>query len=358
MHVLLVKRDASVAGDTTYLLMLAEGLIGRGHRVSFAAGPGRLASRFRRIGARVWLTPPGPLATPLLKLWARRAGVEAVVTAGRGSLRFAAYTAAEALALPCVVTLQDHIEEGQSIEEFERCAAVVAVEQPIVDRAAALGVPHEKLAVWPRPVFERALGIAPTEGFPILWMNRMSGSKAWSGEALIRAAPEIVRRIPAARITLVGGGSRSRVLRRLARQTNLTIGRQVLRVEGFTLDPLGKMAGAALVVGGGYTALEALYNGRPTLAAGFGYQGPITAADIPAAYDRHFGDRQPGGGSFSRATADELADAVLAVHTARERYKPRRDWFPLDHSLDGQARRLEELLQRVGGMSAYLSNAA
>lgn len=348
MHVLLVKRDAGVAGDTTYLLMLAEGLLGRGHRVTFAAGPGRMAPRFRAAGASVWTLPPQPLATPLLKRWSRRAGVDAVATAGRGSLRFAAYATADLLGVPCVATLQDHIEEGQPIDELERCDAVVAVERPIIDRAAALGVPPDKLSVWPRPVFQRELGPAPADGFPILWMNRMSGSKAWSAEVLLAAAPQLAEQMPDARITLVGGGSRAGKMRALARQANRSIGRELVRVEGFTSDPLARMAEASLVIGGGYTALESLNNGRPTIAAGFGYQGPITAGDVPQGYDRHFGDRQPGGGPFSRVEPQELLQTVVGVRDQLADHTPCRAWFPLDHSLDGQAARLETLVATLG----------
>lgn len=324
--------------------MLAEGLASRGHRVTFAAGPGRMASRFRRVGADVWTLPPQPLAAPLLKRWARHACIDTVVTAGRGALRFAAYEAAASVNAVCVASLQDHIEAGQSVEEFERCDAVIAVEQPIIDRAADLGVPTHKLAVWPRPVFQRDLGSAPKEGFPILWMNRMSGSKAWSGEVLLAAAPTLAKQMPDVRITLVGGGSKASKLRTLARKANRTIGRRCVTIEGFTSDPLAKMSQAALVIGGGYTALEALYNGRPAIAAGFGYQGPITQQTITDGYDRHFGDREPSGGPFSRVSANELAEAIADVRENPTRYQPDTDWFPLDHSLGGQAERLEQLV--------------
>lgn len=359
MRLLLVKRDASVAGDTTYLLMLAQGLVERGHEVILASGPGKLAKRFRQLGVRRWLMPPHPLGMPLLKRRAAGAGVDAVVTTGRGGLRWTAYEVANQLRVPCIATLQDHIEQGQPIDEYDHADAVVAVERPIVDRAIELGVPRDKLALWPRPVFERELGPAPTVGFPVLWMNRMSGSKAWSAKTLLEALPAIHDRAPGLRFTLVGGGSKAFGVRRQASAVNRRLGLRVAEVRPFTLDPLGAMAQASLVVGGGYTCLEAIFNGRPAIAAGFGYLGPMTADRIQEGYDRHFGDRK-----CPRCGPDELADAVCTAHEslteqgALSPFMPDRSWFTLDHSLDGQARRLEELVAEIRSQRRIRAKAA
>ena len=357
MRILLVKRDASVAGDTTYLLMLAQGLVAHGHEVVFASGHGKLVSRFRDSGVRWWWTPPYPLAGPLLTRRAKNARIEAVVTTGRGNLRWAAYATARALGVPCVATLQDHIEPRQRIEEYEAVDAIVAVERPILERAEELSAPGEKLHLWPRPVFGCDLGPAPREGFPVLWMNRMSGGKAWSAEALLEAAGKSHQQIPEARLTLVGGGSRAGKIRRRAAQVNHEIGSRIIRVEPFTLDPLAKMQSAALVIGGGYTCLEAIYNGRPAIAAGFGYQGPITSESISEGYDKHFGDR-----NCPRGDAESLAEAIVTCHASIKSEKgaspfsPSRDWFTLDHSLSGQAKRLEQLISEIGGSSSARSS--
>lgn len=354
MHFLLTKRDCEVAGDTTYLLMLAEGLIRRGHKVTMAAGPGGLARRFREIGARLMTLPPHPLLGPTLRLrcsthwyWLKH-NFDAIVCTGRGPARWAAYDLADSLNIPCICTLQDHIEPQQSPDEYERPDAVVTVEQPIYKSALKFGVNPKKLSVWPRPVRSANFGPAPTEGFPLLWMGRMSGRKAWSAQTLLDAAPQLLKQIPDLTITLIGGGSKKGKLIKAAERVCKDFGSEAVKVEGFTTKPLVKMADAALLLGGGYTCLESLYNGRPAIAAGFGWQGVMTAEDISRGYDLHFGDR-----TFEPTNTVVLAESILVVYESLRNqgidspYQPRPDWFTIDHSIEGQAERMEKLVAEL-----------
>ncbi len=354
MHFLLTKRACEVAGDTTYLLMLAEGLVERGHRVTMAAAPGGLSPRFRDIGADLMVLPPHPLLGPTLKLryskhWHfMKKQVDAIICTGRGPARWAAYDLANSLGVPCVCTLQDHSEPRQSPEEYDRPDAVVTVEQPIYTSAIKFGVPEEKISLWPRPVRSAKFRPAPSGNFSMLWMGRMSGRKAWSAKTLLDAVPILFNKIPNLRITLVGEGSKRGQLVRMADKLCDKFGQESVQVQGFTTRPLKKIESANLVVGGGYTCLESLYNGRPAIAAGFGWQGVMTAEEIPRGYDLHFGDR-----TFEPTNSVVLAEAVMVVQESlasdgqQSPFLPDRSWFTIDHSLNGQAQRMEELVKEL-----------
>jgi hypothetical protein len=153
---------------------------------------------------------------------------------------------------------------------------------------------------------------------------------------------------PDLRISIIGGGSGARRVRRSAAAVNRRCGRHVIDVRGFTLDPLSELEQASIVVGGGYTCLEAVYNGRPAIGAGFGWYGPVDRDGLSDAYNAHFGDRycEPCGASLVAVTVLEIIEA-LADDSEHPDIIGHKGWFELDHDPGAHARRMEALVAEL-----------
>ncbi|TWT33539.1 hypothetical protein KOR34_33710 [Posidoniimonas corsicana] len=353
MRFLLCNRDCQISGGTTYLLMLAEGLLAAGHNVTLAAGAGMVAERFDQLGVRRLFTVGGPLSSWVVHREAARNRPDAVVYSSRGSARDLAASVVRSTGAVGVCVLQDHVKSGGEAAALCEADVAVALERPIYDQAIAAGAPAERLHCWPRPVM-RASRVDPNGAEPnrLLWMGRMSGNKSWSAFTLIEALPAIANRIPGVEVSIVGSGSRARRIRQAARDMNQQLGRDAIEVRPATNNPLADIRRATLVIGGGYTCLEALYNGRPAIASGFEWLGPVTRDRIADAYDQHFGDRSAG-----RTDAAGIADAVCEVHQASaagglHRFQPRPDWFPVDHTTLGHAEMLGDAVEAIAAPAA------
>lgn len=341
----LVGRNCDVSGGTTYLLMLAEGLLGRGHAVVVAAGGGMVLPCFKSAGAEHLWMPPGPLGRVQLLRHLRRRPADALICSGRGrSLRLSVEVAA-LTGTPCVCVVQDHLTDGQTADDFRGVDALVAVEEPIHEQLLNRGVDEGRVALWARPVRMRELSAAPADSLKVLWMGRLSGNKAWSARALIEAVPELLAQFPAVRVAIIGEGSGAHRIRKLAVAANRALPVPVISLHAFTLDPLSQLETAGVVVGGGYTCLEALCNGRPGIGAGFGWFGPVTRERLSDGYRAHFGDRycDPCDGA-------RMAEGLLQVLTSLARggpednVVPSSDWFQLDHTIASLAQRMETLV--------------
>ncbi len=344
----LVGRDCSISGGTTYLLMLAEGLLQRGHDVTVAAGGGRALPCFRSMGAEHLWIPPPPLGRGSLPALLRRRQVDAVICSGRGRSLQMSVAAARATSTACICIVQDHLTDGQTATDFAGVDRLVALEEPIHEQLIARGISEERVILRPRPVRSRPMGQLPGTPPHALWMGRLSGNKAWSARALISALPLLVERFETLQVSIVGDGSGARRVRAEAQAVNRALRQAAISVDGFTLDPLSTLERATVVIGGGYTCLETLYNGRPAIAAGFGWFGPVSRERLPAGYDAHFGDRyceQCGAETMADAVADVLGQMDGAG--AGPKYTPTRDWFELDHSPHTHACDIENLVREL-----------
>ena len=344
MHFVDVERSCKVSGGTTYLLLLAQGLAERGHQFTLAAREGALSSSFAEAGARYLRTWCWPFSIPQISSYLRDRPADVFLCSGRGRARLAALSLAERFRRPCICSLHDPLWPGQTLPDMLRPTALVALEEPIYEGLLALGVPAERVHLWPRPVRCRELSTPPAEGFQVLHLGRLSESKWHSAAALIEAIPGLLEAVPDLRVTIVGGGGKLATVRQLAAAANARCSREVIAAVGEMLDPLSWIERANLVVAGGYACLEALYNGRPALGSGFGWFGPVTRGRMAEAVAQHFGDRSPEEGSASRMRQAilELREALRDPQSAGP-YLPRPDWFSEDHSPAGTALLMETL---------------
>jgi len=274
--------------------------------------------------------------------------VSCLLCSARGPGRYAALGTAERLGLPCLCFAHDPLKSDLATAELLRYTALVTFEAPVYESMRERGLPEERLHLWPRPVRVADLQPAPTEVFRVLHLGRLSRLKAQSALALIAATPDLAQAIPGLEIVIVGGGGKGRLVAQAAAAMNERCGRQVVRCTGPSLDPLGCIEQSNLVVAGGYSALEALYNGRPAILSGFGWLGPATAASVPEAVNLHFADRSPARSNPGLVTASVITvyNALRSESEGRE-YLPSRSWFPQDHTPDHGAQLLERLAQQL-----------
>jgi glycosyltransferase involved in cell wall biosynthesis len=348
MHFVYVDRSCKLSGGTTYVLLLAQGLTQRGHQFTYAARGGPLSGMLAEVGARHLRTLSWPLNVPHIAWYLRRHPCEVMMCSGRGRAREAALGLARKLGLPCIAFLHDPLQPHTTLEELLRPTALVTMERPIYQAALEIGVPAERIRLWPRPIRSRALQPPAEDSFRVVYMGRLSHHKYPSAEALIAAVPELVRELKELRVSIVGKGTKLPTIRARADEVNQECGREVVEVVGETLDPLGWMERAHVVVAGGYTCMEALYTGRPALASGYAWMGPVSRENFAAAASSHFGDRaeQPPTPEKMAAGIREMYQA-LQEPNRKDRLLPRPEWFDEDHSIEGTARLVEELAREL-----------
>jgi hypothetical protein len=344
MHFVSVDRSCKISGVTAYLLLAAQKLVERGHQFTLAARPGALSSAFEEAGATYVRTAFWPFNVPPIERFLRHQPADIFLCCARGRARRAALALARRHGRPCLCLLHDPLWPHQTREELLQPTALATMERPIYDQVLALGVPPERVRILPRPVRQRPMSPPPADGFHIVHLGRLSEAKAPSAVALLEATPDLSAAIPGLVISIVGGGGKLEAVRSLATATNTRCGRQVVQVVGETLDPLLWLEQANLMIAGGYSCLEALYNGRPAIGSGFAWFGPIQREDAAAAIAAHFGDR-----AAEPASRERMRDAVLQVREALSEparaaaYTPQRDWFPEDHSGEYTAAALEAI---------------
>jgi hypothetical protein len=112
------------------------------------------------------------------------------------------------------------------------------------------------------------------------------------------------------------------------------------------LDPLAYIESSHLVVAGGYSCLEALCNGRPAIASGFGWLGPIHRGNVGQAETAHFGDRSDQPPS-PQLVAEALTTVYDSLTRGEKTYLPQPEWMRTDHSIWHTASLMEELAMEM-----------
>ena len=349
MRIIYFDRNCKIHGATTFVLCLSEALVKRGHEFTYAARGGPLAPLFRQAGARLLTTQSKPINRWQVARHMRGHAYDVLFCSGRGQTDVAISLAAEA-GLPAICFFQDPLEPGDTLERLLHPAALVSVEPPIHESVLALGVPAERAIFLPRPIRARPFGPPPDNEFSVSYIGRLSGWKQIVPPCMIAAAPEIAAEVPGLRINIVGGGSKYRAVRAAARAVNSAIGREVVRMRGITLDPLGWMERSHVVVAGGYACMEALYNGRAGIGAGFGWFGPVSRGHVEEGVALHFGDRSQIVND-PRRMRDALVEMYRALGDPEQarQYVGLREEFVDDHSPEAIAATVERLCEKVIG---------
>jgi hypothetical protein len=342
-----IDRSCKINGCTTLSLLLAEALVARGHEYAYAARGGPLSGAFASVGARRVRTLCRPINRWQVARYLRGRDHDVFLCSGRGQTDMA-LDFAEAAGRASICLLHDPLRPGDTLGRMLRPDALVTFERPIRSDLLALGVPPERITLLPRPVRSRPLGPPVEDAFVVACVGRLSGNKWPTARCILHSAPRLAGAIDNLEMDFVGTGIMRRAAAGLAREANRACGRQVVRMVGQTTDPLAWMERAHVVVAGGYTCLEAIYNCRRGIAAGYGWFGAVTPANLREALDRHFGDR-----CDTPCSSEEFEDTVLGIYRASGRagddpdVLTLREALPDDHSSQACAAAIEALALRL-----------
>ena len=326
--ILQVFHTMKVGGVGSYLLNLCSELVGRGHRVLLAGPEGELTPKFRRRGVdcrpvsiKDWrlLQARQELASLI-----QEEGVE-VVNAHDYSAGAASFLATRKTTTPYLLTIHCRRPAWQRFVVFYWSTKVLTASESL--RASLI---HE-LGLAPERVIRTLIGIdtarfapAPmdasllaglrmsTANTVVLHVSRLSSTKSPVGFALVGAASELARANADLLVLVAGSGEHEGKLRAAADRANAGANRTLVRVLGARTDIPDLMRLAAVVVGTGSVALEAMASGRPVVAAGkAGFIGLVTPETFPGAHAAWFGDHSAPMLLSSRVMTDALGPLLL-----------------------------------------------
>jgi phosphatidylinositol alpha-mannosyltransferase len=351
MNILFLARELGIGGGTTFRLRVSRGLLARGHQVWVAGQPGEMAGRLAEAGIRVCRVLPSPLDRLQLIYLARRHAIDLVHASNVGRGNAAAYLE-ERTGIPFVLSIHGVLSPRETPYRCLRLASrLVAFDESVLHRMERLqlGEPG-RLELVRRPVERRPDTELPADGsFPVVVTGRLSRRKSQVALNAVRAFDPFAESVPGAQLTVIGGGTQLAAVREAARAVNRRHGRELVHVTGSLLDPWPVLRGAALVIGGGYAALEGLIHGKMVLGAGFRGFGVVTADNVRQAVACNFGD---SGGEW-KPTAEALLAGLQELHAGFADPARREHYCGLDrivgeeHTIQSVSGDLERIYQGV-----------
>ncbi|MFN3650818.1 MAG: glycosyltransferase [Armatimonadota bacterium] len=350
MRILYVGRNASIGGGSTFRLNMGRGMKALGHEVSIATFGGPMAARWVKAGLRFYWVPPFRIFSGMVERVMRRERIE-VVHASNTTAGDRALLACRRAGLPLVLSLHNTISNEEAKHQcLKEARRIVVFDDGAAQSAGKFTSEFDtsKIIRLPRPVEHRPLDPERLSPHHVAYVARMSSRKGRVALSLLEGFRAYAKEYPQARMTLIGDGSlRGEVTRRageISRETGCRID-----VHGPVLDPAPLLAGAGLLVGAGYAALEAAMQGRAVLGAGFNGYGLVTADAVEEAVAANFGDTVGGW----EMTPENMRQALLTVTRAWDQPAERARYWGLDrvlapiHAIENVAPRLEAVYREV-----------
>jgi len=315
MRILILLRDTSPNGITTYNRIVARELEAQGHevyvwpaRASFGAG--------KALG----LPPAHPLLEPLARPWLKRGlKPDLLFVNSYTQARFAHKLMASA-GIPWVACMHNgHSPErmqqwlrlfGNAAGVITMCETLRATYAQLIDEGGAAHRPPvlgSRLPITIPALRERRADQPITLGY----CSRLSGHKGPRCEAWLEAIARLPER-QRYRVLVIGGGSHLKTLQAKAAQLGLNA-----EFTGMVADALPLLDRIDVITGAGYALMEGLMRGCAAVGLGFGgCIGAITEQTLDEAYALNFGDHCPHsypGDADSIAAA--LASAIASLQT-------------------------------------------
>jgi glycosyltransferase involved in cell wall biosynthesis len=194
--------------------------------------------------------------------------------------------------------------------------------------------------------FRRSIGIGDDE-LVVGVVTRLSQVLKLEGlRGAIRSVATLAAELPA-RLVIVGDGPARERVQEAAREANSSLGRPVVVLPGFMMDPRPAYAAADVVLGQGSSALRGMSFGKPTIILGEGGFSdvfePSTAPTFLEIGMYGFGERVGGYGGLTEQLRRLLADASLRAELGGYGRRMIEDRF----SLTAAATVLEGLYRRA-----------
>lgn len=312
MNVLMLGRNAQIGGGNTYKCTVMPPLEALGHHVHLMVGLGPYRKTMEQACAgKVFLNLPGSiLVRSQLPGLVRALDID-VVNAHGISATNAAAAVCQRLGIPLVSHVHGLINLQEATPGLQAATRVVALNATTGKWVSQVPGVAEKTVISYLPVDAtrfRQRNASSAEGFTVAYVARLSKVKSRPAYALMEAVLQLGEQIPGVRLQIVGGRSQVGKVRQRAAEINSMLGRQAVEVTGPRFDVEDVYYNAAVVVGTGYVALEALACGRHVVAAGSaGLIGYLRESNFVAARDANFGDHAaPGHGTVEDYTANLL----------------------------------------------------
>ncbi|MGD0483486.1 MAG: glycosyltransferase family 4 protein [Gemmatimonadales bacterium] len=345
MRILLMVKQFDCGGAQNHVRELACALVRRGHRVWVAAPHGHQAALLDPAVVHVPVAYCDLLHHGLalrLAHLVRREGID-VLHAHQRLPTLTALLAGRLAGRPVIVTLH-----GQLQHDLTRWPATAQLLSRLIVVSpffADLVARHEpalasKTVCIPNGVRRSALARAP-DGHLVLYAGRLTPRHEPFLDALAGAAQDLAVEFPDLVLSIAGEGPSAPFLRARADAANHAASREVVCPCGFLPDLPDAFVAAALAIGVGRVALEAMMQGVPLLAANPRYLGSVvTQGNYAAMAAMNFVPQRcpaPTRAGIRRALASALArmDACEAEARALQPSVVR------DYHLDAVAARVE-----------------
>lgn len=321
MRVLIVNRDMTVGGGTTYILALARMLAREGDSASLlAAGGPRLPGMIDAFAAAGGQVCKKALLFPWDRAWfARFLRAHPADVVNVHNLRGMDLCVEPCLdaGVPFVATFHAPPRPKQVDLALENASLIVVMNETMRDCVTQAGAPQGRIFLSRLPVDLPALRAADRRAgagnFVVTYCSRLSGLKGPLALGLMEAAGQLSRSMPDLTCVVIGGGPLRRRVAQKAQEINAHAGRAIVQVLGARLDAAQYLAGTSVAVGAGYVAVEALVGGAYVIGLGVrGCYGLVTEENFAEAVARNFGDHSP---VYHASSPGILADAIQRAHT-------------------------------------------
>ena len=314
MRVLILLRDASPNGITTYNRTLSQALTAIGHEVTVAPAlePGGVTASWR-LGVR------HPVAEPLVRAEVRRLAPDLIYVSHFTQARLA-HRLRQTLGVPWVACMHN----GHGEDRMAAWSRLLANASGLVTMCETLHHVYAPLAhAQPTPLpmhLSRLPLVLPTDQLPkrvdgapltLTYCARLSSQKGPRCEAWLRAAARLPH-AHAHRWVVIGGGSYLPQLRRVAVELGLQV-----EFAGLVADPDPYLRRTDVIAGAGYALMEGMVRGAVGVGLGFGgCWGAVTPANFQQSLAVNFGDHSPAPLPDDPTTiAHQLEQALSLVGT-------------------------------------------
>lgn len=278
MRILLLIKRFNLGGAETHLLDLANYLAGKGHQVWLLSHAGKQVSR---LDKRVAFIPihffdllaifQGLFIARLVK----KHNIQIIHAHQRLPILVACY-AGLLSKIPVIATVHGKTRlDLRRKWTHSRLAKIIYVSQLVREYAKAYKEISSKAVYIPNGVILKP-AVSDNEKTGIYYISRMD--KRHSGLILMlinRVVPPLAALYPTLSLEIIGDGIEFEKVRRAAAEVNRRLQREVIVLHGFQAETDCRLKNAALVLGVGRVALEALALGIPVLSLNSLHQGPI-----------------------------------------------------------------------------------
>ncbi|MEN6356207.1 MAG: glycosyltransferase family 4 protein [Armatimonadota bacterium] len=332
MRVLHVVMNLDYGGVESYVVRVSKAMAKMGHQVTVLSQGGPVEDLLHECGIDVIRASFTPENMPALSRQVAERGFDVINGHNYNSGRVA-HIISQNTGIPYVLTVHGprHFLKRVFYKSWSR--RVIALSgADMRGIAGMLGIPRDHISRSFIPIDPAQSGDAkcdlhsdfslPSDTKLILHVSRFTNRKARVALELIKAMPDIMQRVPEARLLIIGGGPAYDRIVESAATFNKQYG-QIISVQPSRLDVSRLFKLADIAVATATTAMEILAHGTPLVAAGrTGFVGLVEPDNFDMAYDLLFGDH----GKCPRQThSGLLSTSVLSVLQNKTQWKVKAD---------------------------------